>query len=254
MEITFLGTGTSHGVPMIGCQCPVCKSDSHFDKRLRSSIMLVKDGFRAIIDTGPDFRYQMLREDVRNLDAIIFTHEHRDHTAGLDDTRAFNLNDKHELPVYATVRVQENLKKSFDYIFTDHKYPGIPNLRLVPIADDPFMVGPMEFVPVNVLHYKLPVLGFRTGNFTYITDANFISSDEKDKIRGSEVLVLNALRISTHISHFSLDQALEVIEEINPERAYLTHISHQLGKHEDVSKRLPPNVHLAYDRLKLHFD
>ncbi len=251
MKITFLGTGTSQGVPLIGCDCEVCLSTDEKDKRLRSSILIEDQGYVFVIDTGPDFRQQMLRENVKRLDAVIFTHEHRDHIAGLDDIRAFNFTMKQAIDVYADANVDRALRKSLWYIFSEEKYPGIPEVRMHHISGDPFTVGHTKFIPIEVLHHKLPVWGFRVNSFTYITDANFISEKEKEKIYGSEVLVLNALRREKHISHFSLEEAITLAEELKPKTTYLTHISHQLGKHEDIEKELPPHIHLAYDGLKL---
>lgn len=251
MKITFLGTGTSQGVPLIGCDCEVCRSTDEKDKRLRSSLMIEDGGKVFVIDTGPDFRQQMLREDVKRLDAVIFTHEHRDHIAGLDDIRAFNFSMKSAIDVYADDNVERALRTSLWYIFSEEKYPGIPEVIMHRIDEHPFTIGQTKFIPIRVMHHKLPIWGFRINNFTYITDANFIPEQEKEKIYGSEILVLNALRREQHISHFSLGEALEVIRELKPRKTYLTHISHQLGKHVDVENELPPNIRLAYDGLKL---
>jgi len=251
LKITFLGTGTSQGVPLIGCDCEVCRSTDEKDKRLRSSLMIEDGGKVFVIDTGPDFRQQMLREDVKRLDAVIFTHEHRDHIAGLDDIRAFNFSMKSAIDVYADDNVERALRTSLWYIFSEEKYPGIPEVIMHRIDGCPFTIGQSKFIPIRVMHHKLPIWGFRINNFTYITDANFIPEQEKEKIYGSEILVLNALRREQHISHFSLGEALEVIRELTPKKTYLTHISHQLGKHVDVEKELPPNIRLAYDGLKL---
>lgn len=251
MKVTFLGTGTSQGVPVIACECEVCMSTDGRDKRLRTSVHIEVDGKSFVIDSGPDFRQQMLRENIKHLDGLIFTHAHKDHTAGMDDVRAYNFKQRSKIDVYATLDTQKVLKNEFAYIFSDFKYPGIPEIDLITIDDNPFEAHGVKFIPIEVLHYRMPVLGFRVGDFTYITDANYIAEEERIKARNSKVLVLNALRREQHISHFTLKEALEVIEDLNPERAYLTHISHQLGKHEDVTKELPPNVHLAYDGLKL---
>lgn len=251
MRITFLGTGTSQGIPVIACSCNVCKSMHPYDKRLRCSILIEHEGKNIVVDTGPDFRQQMLRENVKHLDAILFTHEHKDHVAGLDDVRAFNFQSKEAMDIYATKRVQEALKKEFHYAFSDEKYPGTPVINLIEIENRPFTIGNLQIEPIEVLHYKLPVLGFRFNDFTYITDAKTITEEEKEKIKGSKILVLNALRKSEHISHFNLEQALELIEEIKPEKAYLTHISHLMGEHDEVESTLPENVQIAYDGLKI---
>lgn len=252
-QVTFLGTGTSQGVPVIACHCEVCKSMHPRDKRLRSSILIKQDGKTVVIDTGPDFRQQMLRENVGQLDAVLFTHEHKDHLAGLDDVRAFNFMTKGAMDIFATTRVQEALKKEFHYAFSEEKYPGTPELILHTIENKKFVAAGMEIEPIEVLHYKMPVFGFRFQDFTYITDAKSITVKEKEKIKGSRILVLNALRKSEHISHFNLEQALELIAELKPEKAYLTHISHLLGKHEEVELSLPDHVSLAYDGLKINF-
>ncbi len=254
MIITFLGTGTSQGVPMIGCPCNVCKSVSSFDKRLRSSVMIESEGKRVVIDTGPDFRQQMLREDVTSLDAVVFTHEHKDHIAGLDDVRAFNYLNKTSMNVYATTQVQEALKREFFYVFSGVNYPGIPRLTLNTINDKPFEVSGMKFIPIPMKHLDLPVLGFRIGNFTYITDANFIPDESKALIKGTEVLVLNALRREKHISHFNLEEALELVDEFKPKQTYFTHISHQLGLHDEVNAELPENVSCAWDGLRVDLE
>lgn len=251
MKVTFLGTGTSQGVPLIACDCNVCQSTDARDKRLRTSVMIEEKGKTFVIDTGPDFRQQMLRENVKNVDAVIFTHEHKDHIAGFDDIRAFNFIHKKKMDVYASARVQEAIKREFAYIFSDFKYPGIPEINLFRLDNEPTQIHDVLFTPIEVLHYKLPVYGFRINDFTYITDVNYISDKEKEKIKGSKVLVLTGLRRETHISHYTLEQSLEVIAELKPEKAYLTHISHQLGLHEEVLKELPSNVQLAYDGLKL---
>ena len=252
MKITFLGTGTSQGVPLIACKCEVCTSTNVKDKRLRSSIMVETSTTTIVIDTGPDFRQQMLREQVEQLDAVVFTHEHKDHIAGLDDVRAFNfINGKH-IEVYATSRVQAAIKREFAYIFAEDKYPGIPLINLHEINIAPFKINHIEFIPIEVMHYKMPVLGFRIADFTYITDAKSISEKEKEKIKGSKVLVLNALRREEHISHFTFQEAIDLAKELDVEQAYFTHISHQLGLHEQVSEELPTNIFLAYDGLKLN--
>lgn len=253
MKLTFLGTGTSQGVPMIGCKCAVCASPDARDKRLRSSVMISSDVSNVVIDTGPDFRQQMLREGVDHLEAVVFTHEHKDHIAGLDDIRAFNYLTKSKMEVFCTTRVEQALKREFAYAFTEFKYPGIPEIELVNIERAPFEVAGMKFTPIEVLHLKMPVLGFRIGDLTYITDANYISEAEKEKIRGSKILILNALRHEPHPSHFTLKEALQLVDELRPEDAFFTHISHQLGTHKEVEMMLPAHVHLAYDGLQIQF-
>ncbi len=206
----------------------------------------------VVIDSGPDFRYQMLREKVQHLDALVFTHEHKDHIAGMDDVRAFNYKQEAALDVYASENVQNALKREFYYIFSDFKYPGIPLINLHTIDSEKFSIGDIKFTPIEVMHYKLPVLGFRIKDFTYITDAKTVSAQEIEKIKGSKILVVNALQKEKHISHFTLQEAIDFIELIGPEKAYLTHISHKLGKHEDIRKELPSNIEIAYDGLKIH--
>lgn len=254
MKVTFLGTGTSQGVPVIGCSCNVCTSIDYHDKRLRSSILIEHLGLSILIDTGPDFRQQMLRERVKKLDAVLFTHAHKDHTAGLDDIRSFNFLQKKDMPVYAELDVINQLKREYSYIFSEHKYPGIPQVELNEINTEPFVVETTSIIPIRVMHYKLPVLGFRIGDFTYITDANQIPEASKAKIKGSKVIVLNALQKTEHISHFTLDEALIQMEEFKPELGYLTHISHKLGSHAEVSHELPENVQLAWDGLQIEID
>lgn len=251
MTVTFLGTGTSQGVPVIACPCEVCASTDAHDKRLRTSIMIEAAGKTIVIDSGPDFRYQMLREHVRHLDAIVFTHEHKDHVAGLDDIRAFNFFQKTHVDVYASMRVQDALKREFSYIFNEFKYPGIPELVLHTIGTEPFEIGDLQFTPIEVMHYKLPILGFRVGDLTYITDAKTVSDAEKEKIKGTKVLVLNALQFEPHISHLTFDEAIAFAQEIGAETTWFTHLSHRAGKHADISPKLPPNIKLAYDGLKL---
>lgn len=255
MIITFLGTGTSQGVPVIACDCEVCTSADRHDKRLRSSIMVEAQGKVIVVDSGPDFRYQMLRAHVTHLDAIVFTHEHKDHVAGLDDIRAFNYKQQSAIDIYATERVQAALKREFAYIFHEFKYPGIPQVELHTIdSEHPFNIGPVHITPIEVMHYKLPVLGFRFGNFTYITDAKTITDTEVEKIKGTKTLVINALQQESHISHFTLPEAIAFARQIGAEQTYFTHISHRLGKHQDVSQLLPAGIHLAYDGLQLEVD
>jgi phosphoribosyl 1,2-cyclic phosphate phosphodiesterase len=251
LTITFLGTGTSQGVPVIACNCEVCTSADPRDNRLRSSVLIEGEGNVIVIDSGPDFRQQMLRANVQHLDAIVFTHEHKDHIAGLDDIRAFNYKQNAPIEVYANLRVQAALKREFYYIFEAFKYPGIPQLNLHTIGTDPFSIGEVHFTPIEVMHYMLPVLGFRIKDFTYITDAKTVSDTEKEKIKGSKILVINALQKQNHISHFTLDEAIAFADEMGAEKTYFTHISHRLGKHADIMKQLPPHVELAYDGLQL---
>ena len=254
MKITFLGTGTSQGVPVIACDCSTCLSSDLKDKRLRTSVMLETDETMLVIDAGPDFRQQMLREHVSKLDAIILTHEHKDHIAGLDDVRAFNYKSQDAIDIFCEERVQKVIKKEYSYVFSEYQYPGIPKMRLNPIAEHGFSVGKMEIIPVRVFHYRLPVYGFRVGNFAYITDANYIPEESKEKLFGVKYLVVNALRKEKHISHFSLREALDLIREISPKKAFITHISHQMGLHREVSKELPPEIKLAYDGLSFMCD
>ena len=251
LKITFLGTGTSSGVPMIACHCRVCTSTNKQDNRLRSSIMVQSATTTLVVDTTPDFRYQMLRENVKNIDAILFTHPHKDHVAGLDDIKAFNYFNKKAIDVYANELTQKALKNEFYYIFAAHKYPGVPDINLNLIDEEPFLVGDIIVTPIKVWHLNMPVLGFRFGNFTYITDANRIEPDEAEKIMGSHVLVLNALRNEPHISHFTLQQAIDFATALQIPQAYFTHISHQLGLHLEVTKILPEGNALAYDGLQL---
>lgn len=249
MKITFLGTGTSQGVPVIACNCAVCLSKNPKDNRLRSSILIESDTTTIIVDTGPDFRYQMLRNHTQKLDAIIFTHPHKDHIAGMDDVRAFNYKQKSAMEVFATEATQESLRREFYYIFSDFKYPGIPLINFNTIALDRFTVGDITLQPIEVFHYKMPVLGFRVKDFTYITDAKTITDTEFEKIKGTKILVINALQIEKHISHFTLEEAIAFAKKVNAEQTYFTHISHKLGKHKDVSEELGSNIALSFDGL-----
>lgn len=251
MNITFLGTGTSQGVPLIACLCEVCRSHDTLDKRLRTSVMVEVKNKVIVIDSGPDFRQQMLRENVMRLDALIFTHAHKDHIAGMDDIRAFNYISNQRIEVYADEIVEKAIRREFPYIFDELKYPGVPEINLNLISNDHFIAAETPITPIQVLHYKLPVKGFRIGDFTYITDANFIAESEKQKIKGSKVLVLNALRKESHISHFNLFEAIALAEELGAEQTYFTHISHQLGRHQEVDKLLPSGMNLAYDGLRI---
>lgn len=253
MKITFLGTGTSQGVPFIGCDCPVCTSADKRNDRLRTSVWIETPEASVVIDSGPDFRQQMLRYNVRRLDAIVFTHGHKDHVAGMDDVRAYNFHDKKAMNVYADLNTQEVLKREFQYVFQEPNYPGIPQVDLNTInGDNSFKINELKFNPIKVLHYKMEVLGFRIGDFTYITDANYISPEQLDKAKGSKVLVLNALRHEAHPSHFTLKEAIDVATTVGAENTYFTHISHQLGLHDEVEATLPQGMHLAFDGLTLH--
>lgn len=251
LTIEFLGTGTSSGVPMIACDCDVCTSTDPKDNRLRSSILVQSAATSIVVDTTPDFRYQMLRINNRRLDAVLYTHPHKDHLAGLDDIRAYNYFTKKPMNIYANSLTEGALRRDYYYAFSDTKYPGVPELNLITIDQHPFLIGDIPVQPVEVLHHKMPVLGFRFGDFTYITDANKIEEEEKEKIKGSKILVLNALRKEKHLSHFTLQEAIELATELNIPEIYFTHISHQLGKHEEINQELPSHIKLAYDGLKL---
>lgn len=251
MKITFLGTGTSQGIPVIGCKCVVCQSTNKKDKRLRVSVWVKTDDKSIVIDSGPDFRYQMLRAGVDDLDAILYTHEHKDHVAGLDDIRPYNYILKKRIDIYATERVQEALKREFQYIFSDVKYHGLPQINLHTLTGESFAIGENTIIPFEVMHYKLPILGYRIGEFTYITDAKTISEASLEKIKGTKVLMLNALQKEDHISHLTFSEAIEMANKIGAEMTYFTHISHNLGLHAEVSKELPPHIKLAYDGLTI---
>lgn len=253
MKLTFLGTGTSQGIPIIGCQCDCCKSTDSKDKRLRSSVYIETDKLSFNIDCGPDFRQQMLREKISKLDAILFTHDHKDHTGGLDDVRAFNYLQKKHMEVYAEPNVLDTLKKEFSYAFKENKYPGVPRINLNPISNKPFVISNLEIEPIRGKHMKLDVLGFRIGKLAYITDMNFISDTEMKKLENLDVLIINSLRHQKHVSHFNYEEALQIIEQTKVKRAYLTHISHALGTDKELSPKLPENVFLAYDGLKIEF-
>ncbi len=250
LTFTFLGTGTSGGVPMTACTCSVCRSVDPRDKRLRTSAHISTQGKSIVIDSGPDFRQQMLREDIGQLDAILFTHSHKDHTGGLDDIRGYNYMQKSAVPMYLEESTLAVLKRQYEYIFSDNPYPGIPKVDLRMIDLQPFSVEGIPVIPIRVMHHRMEVVGFRFGDLAYITDANYIAPEEKAKLKGLKVLVLNALRHEKHISHFNLQEALELVEELQPEQTYFTHISHQLGFYDEVSKLLPDNVTLAYDGLQ----
>ena len=247
MRVRLLGTGTSQGIPIIGCHCPVCTSTDERDHRLRTSALVEVDGVNILIDAGPDLRQQLLRCGVTRLDALLLTHEHKDHTGGIDDVRPINFLMKTPLNIYGQPRVMKAIRNDYSYAFGPDQYPGVPQLVLNPLQPEPFEVKGVEVIPVKVRHMTLPIFGYRIRNFGYITDASFISETEKKKLMGVKVLVINALRREQHYSHFNLEQALAIIEEIKPERAYLTHVSHRLGKYVDVSQELPQNVFLGID-------
>lgn len=247
-----MGTGTSSGVPMIGCDCEVCTSTDSNDNRLRSSVLIQSQQTSLVVDTTPDFRYQMLRINNRRLDAVVYTHPHKDHLAGLDDIRAYNYFTKKPMDIYANTLTEEALRRDYYYAFSDTRYPGVPELNLITIDEHPFFVGDIPVLPIEVWHYKMPVFGFRFGDFTYITDANRIEASEKEKIRGSKILVLNALRKENHLSHFTLDEAVALAQELAVPQVYFTHISHQLGLHQQINKELPSHIQLAYDGLQVH--
>jgi phosphoribosyl 1,2-cyclic phosphate phosphodiesterase len=251
MNITFLGTGTSQGVPVIACPCDVCQHGKKKDHRLRASIHIEQDDFHVNIDAGPDFRYQMLREEIKKLDAILITHCHKDHIAGLDDVRSFNYLFKKAMDIYGLARDLEAIQREFAYAFGENRYRGVPEFSLHPIEHEKFRVGPLEFTPLPALHLKMEVLGYRVGDFSYLTDTNYIPGDTLKRMQGSKVIVLNALRRRAHPSHFNLEQAIQVLEFLRPERAYITHISHMMGFHDEVQKELPDFIQLAWDGLKI---
>lgn len=252
MRFTFLGTGTSQGIPVIACECAVCQSEDSYDKRTRTAGMIEKDGKIVTIDTGPDFRFQMLREQVKRMDGVVFTHSHKDHIAGMDDIRSFNFRQKRDMDIYANFHTLEALKREFYYVFEEVKYPGVPSVVVHEIEElKPFEVAGMEWLPIPVLHYRMPVLGFRIEDFAYITDANFIPEKSIEKLQGLKVLVLNALRIKKHLSHFNLEEAIEIVNLLKPEKAYFTHLSHLMGSHSEVSKMIPAGIELAYDGLTI---
>ncbi len=251
IQLTFLGTGTSQGVPVIGCNCKVCSSSNPKDKRLRSSVLIEHQHKRILIDAGPDFRQQLLRENIDNIDAILLTHEHKDHTGGLDDVRAINYLTRKPLAIYCEKRVYESLRHEYSYAFTERKYPGVPEFDIRIIENTPFFIENIQITPIRVIHYKLPVLGFRIGGITYITDANYIAPDELEKIKGSNILIINTIRKEKHISHFSLEEALQVALKSGIQEVYLTHLSHQIGTHEELNNQLPEGINASYDGLKV---
>lgn len=254
MKITFLGTGTSQGVPVIGCECQVCKSLDFRDKRFRSSIHVEANGVSLVVDTGPDFRMQMLRAGVKKLDAVIYTHEHKDHTAGLDDIRPYNFSQQMDLPIFGRKQVLEQIQQEFAYIFSANKYPGVPQVDAVEITENPFRINGLSIIPIPVFHYKLPVLGFRFGDFSYVTDANFIPEESMKLLEGTEILILDALQKESHISHFTLDEAVEIAQKIGAKQTYFTHISHRMGLHEQIDRELPEGIALGYDGLEITLD
>ena len=251
MKITFLGTGTSQGIPVIACDCKVCRSDNPKDNRLRTSVLIEDNNQTIVIDTGPDFRQQMLRENVQKLDAIVYTHQHKDHVAGMDDIRAFNYKFKKDMDIYCTAEVEEALIREFPYVFSAYKYPGVPEIKVHNIKNEPFNINGVEILPIEGLHYKLTVFGYRINNFVYLTDVSFVSKKEKEKMKGADIIVLDALRKTPHISHFTMEQAVELLEELQPKQGYLIHISHLMGLHNEVVKELPDFIKPAHDGLVL---
>jgi len=251
MKITFLGTGTSQGIPVIACDCKVCRSDNPKDNRLRTSVLIEDNNQTIVIDTGPDFRQQMLRENVQKLDAIVYTHQHKDHVAGMDDIRAFNYKFKKDMDIYCTAEVEEALIREFPYVFSAYKYPGVPEIKVHNIKNEPFIINGVELIPIEGLHYKLPVFGYRIKDFVYLTDVSFVSEKEKEKMKGADIIVLDALRKTPHISHFTMEQAVELLEELHPKQGYLIHISHLMGLHNEVVKELPDFIKPAHDGLIL---
>ncbi len=252
MQVTFLGTGTSGGVPLIACRCAVCQSTDLRDKRLRTSILLETGKQTIAIDCGPDFRQQMLREQVQHLDAILMTHQHKDHTGGLDDIRSFNFINKKPIDIYCDYPTELGIKEQYSYVFTETDYPYLPKMNFHRVTDKPFELGNLQVVPIEVMHANMPVKAYRFGNFTYVTDAKTIAKEERDKMRGTKVLVVNALRYENHYSHFTIDEALELAADIKPELTYFIHMSHQFGFHDEMEKKLPANVRVSYDGLKIN--
>lgn len=251
LKLTFLGTGTSQGIPMIASKDPVCLSKDSKDKRLRSSVLFSFDDKTYVIDCGPDFRQQMLREDVQLINGVLFTHEHADHTAGLDDLRPYCYKIG-EMPIYLNQKTLESLEQRFQYIFSkENRYPGAPSVLTNIVKNASFFLDDLEIIPIQILHGKLPILGYRIKDVAYLTDLKTIHIEEKKKLKNLDVLIVNALRIEEHPTHFNLQEALSFVEEIQPKRTYFTHISHKLGFHKEVSKRLPKNVFLAFDGLKI---
>ena len=252
-KLTFLGTGTSQGVPMIGCDCEICRSCDPRDKRLRASAFVEYEGLKILIDAGPDFRYQMLREHISHVDAILLTHNHKDHTGGLDDIRAFNYIEKKATQIYCEKYVEDSLRKEYSYAFAENKYPGAPEWDVHLIDENPFKINGVEIVPIRGRHYKLPVLGYRFGNLAYCTDMNHILEEEFEKLKGLDHFIINCVRKGRHISHFSLEGALEVAAKVGAKHTWLTHLSHQLPKYQELAAELPEGVEAAYDGLTLEF-
>jgi phosphoribosyl 1,2-cyclic phosphate phosphodiesterase len=249
MLVKVLGTGTSQGVPVIGCSCSICQSTHSKDKRLRTSILIETSNNIIAIDAGPDFRQQMLREKVKILDAIMLTHDHKDHIGGLDDVRAFNWILQRPMEIFARASVLHTVQNDFAYAFKEQKYPGVPQINLNYITNQPFVFNRDTFIPIDAMHARLPVFGFRIGDFSYLTDASHIEDRELEKMKGSKVIIINALRKQKHYSHFNLEEAIKLVQQLNPEKAYLTHISHQMGFHDEINNSLPPGIELAYDGL-----
>ncbi len=254
LKITILGTGTSQGVPVIACECPVCQSNDSYDKRLRSAVLIETPGNNFVIDAGPDFRQQMLREHVKRVDAILITHDHKDHIAGIDDVRAFNWILKLPMKIYGRSQALKTIEKDFSYAFQKNKYPGVPEINLHPIKNKPFTINGDLIIPIYAIHGKMTVTGFRIGDFSYLTDASVIDPKEMDKMKGSKCIIINGLRKESHHSHFNLDQAVELLQMLNPEYGYITHISHQMGFHREINKTLPKGIALAHDGLEINLD
>ena len=252
MKVTFLGTGTSQGIPVIACDCLVCISKDTYDKRLRTSVLVEVDNQTFVIDTGPDFRQQMLRESVNKLDAIIYTHQHKDHIAGLDDIRAFNYKQMKDMDIYCAPEVEEALIREFPYVFSEYKYLGVPEVKIHNIKNKPFYINKVEIVPIAGMHYKLPVFGYRIKDFVFLTDVSFVSEKEKEKMKDADVIVLDALRRKPHVAHFTLKDAINLLEELRPKKAYLIHISHLMGTHKELEKELPKFIRPSYDGLVLN--